>query len=61
MLSAINLLPKRQFPHLPLWQERHLNGIGTDNRNKNLLICTNAFHRWLHNYMGRQYQKEHFN
>lgn len=39
----------------------HINGDKTDNRNCNLLICENWYHRWLHNYMSFLYQREHFN
>ena len=38
----------------------HWNGIKTDNRNSNLLICTQSYHRWLHNLMALLFQKEHF-
>ncbi len=38
----------------------HLNGVRNDNRNRNLLICTQSYHRWLHNEMGRRYMVEHF-
>jgi len=27
----------------------HINGNILDNRNENLLICTNSYHTWLHN------------
>lgn len=33
----------------------HINGIKTDNRNCNLLICTRGYHQWLHAEMGRRY------
>lgn len=39
----------------------HINGIKTDNRNQNLLICDGAYHHWLHGEMSRRYQREHFN
>ena len=29
----------------------HINEIGTDNRNCNLLICTRGYHQWLHRRM----------
>ena len=38
----------------------HVNGDKTDNRNKNLLICDMAYHRWLENKMADLYKKEHF-
>ncbi|KKL78185.1 hypothetical protein LCGC14_2027370 [marine sediment metagenome] len=31
----------------------HINGIWDDNRNENLLICTNGYHTWLHLKMKR--------
>ncbi len=39
----------------------HINGVKTDNRNSNFIICSNSYHKWLHNEMSRRYQKEHFN
>jgi len=41
-------------------QVHHINGDSTDNRNENLLICSNEYHRWLHNEMSRRYALEHF-
>lgn len=38
----------------------HINGIQTDNRNCNLLICATGYHAWLHRKMGFLYQQEHF-
>ena len=38
----------------------HINGIKSDNRNCNLLICTNSYHHWLHGEMSRRYAIEHF-
>ena len=38
----------------------HINGDKGDNRNSNLLICSNSYHRWLHNRMSYLYQREHF-
>ena len=38
----------------------HVNGIKGDNRNKNLIICTSSYHRWLEKRMVELYQKEHF-
>ena len=38
----------------------HVNGIKTDNRNCNLLVCTRAYHNWLEMKMSDLYKKEHF-
>lgn len=38
----------------------HINGVKTDNRNCNLLICSASFHDWLRNRMALTYQREHF-
>ena len=38
----------------------HINGNKKDNRNCNLLICTNSYHCWLENKMSTLYKKEHF-
>ncbi len=38
----------------------HINGIKSDNRNRNLIICTNSYHVYLHNKMAKLYQQEHF-
>jgi hypothetical protein len=34
----------------------HINGDRTDNRHSNLLVCTNAYHRWLHERMSHIFQ-----
>ena len=33
----------------------HINGIKDDNKNSNLLICSNGYHRWLEKRMERLY------
>lgn len=38
----------------------HVNGDKTDNRQNNLLICTNVYHTALHQRMSMLYAKEHF-
>lgn len=38
----------------------HLNGDGLDNRNCNLMICTNSYHAAFHQKMAKLYQREHF-
>ncbi len=38
----------------------HVNGDKLDNRNKNLLICSNEYHGYLHNKMARLYQIQNF-
>lgn len=38
----------------------HINGDKHDNRPQNLLICSNAYHAYLHNEMSRRYQRETF-
>jgi len=37
----------------------HINGVRNDNRNCNLLVCTNSYHVWLHSRMGQLYMKKH--
>lgn len=37
----------------------HVNGIGTDNRNINLLICTQAYHALLHQRMAAAWMRGH--
>lgn len=46
-------LPKGYVVH-------HINGDKTDNRNKNLLVCSKAYHTALHHRMSLLYAKEHF-
>lgn len=38
----------------------HMNGDQSDNDNRNLLICSVAYHKWLHHEMSRRYMKEYF-
>lgn len=38
----------------------HIDGDKTNNARSNLLICTNSYHRWLHERMALLYAKEHF-
>lgn len=38
----------------------HINGIKTDNRHCNLIICSNAYHGWLEKECARRYKLEHF-
>ncbi len=38
----------------------HINLNTKDNRHKNLLICTNGYHRQIHSKMAYIYAKEHF-
>lgn len=37
----------------------HVNMDKLDNRNTNLLVCTNSYHRSLHERMGRMWAREH--
>ena len=38
----------------------HINGDKKDNNHKNLLICTNSYHRYIENLMGYLYKRQHF-
>jgi hypothetical protein len=38
----------------------HLNANKQDNRNLNLLICTNGYHRMIERRMAELWQIEHF-
>ena len=38
----------------------HINGDKSDNRNCNLLICTNSYHMKLHSYMAYLFQRLQF-
>jgi len=37
----------------------HVNLNGLDNRHRNLLICTQAYHAWLHQRMAHKWAEEH--
>lgn len=37
----------------------HINMNKSDNRNCNLLICSNSYHRWLHHQMELAWVREH--
>ena len=39
----------------------HINMIKTDNRNSNLLVCTQAYHLWLEREYAKGFAREHFN
>ena len=38
----------------------HINGIRTDNRPRNLLICSKSYHYWFHARMAQLYMKDNF-
>lgn len=38
----------------------HIDGVKDNNANSNLFICTNEYHRWLHEEMSRLYALEKF-
>ena len=38
----------------------HINGDSLDNQSTNLLICSNQYHKWLHERMAFLYAQEHF-
>lgn len=38
----------------------HVNGVKTDNRNKNLIICSRSYHAWLHRRMSFAFQRMTF-
>ncbi len=38
----------------------HVDCEQGENRNNNLLICDRAYHKWLHDEMGKRYAQEHF-
>jgi len=38
----------------------HINGDPADDRNSNLLICDQPYHKWLHESMSKLYMQEHF-
>lgn len=38
----------------------HINGNRSDNRNGNLLVCTNSYHQYLHGIMANRWMQERF-
>lgn len=37
----------------------HINMIKSDNRKSNLLICSRAYHHWLHNRYAKRFAQLH--
>ncbi len=35
----------------------HINGIKTDNRNQNLIVCNASYHRTIHDAMAKKYME----
>ena len=47
-------------PLKPTEMVHHINGNFQDDRPGNFIICTNGYHRDLHNKMASLYMQEHF-
>ena len=41
----------------PTEHVHHINLNKSDNRNRNLLVCTNSYHKWLHNEYARAFAR----